>query len=119
MSTTTAEAPITSGSTNKVNLDPAKQNLPRIDVPKPLIGAHLPYWDGSVKAMQSMFFTKPPGYPGQAWHQDEIYIPTRDRTLCGAWVALDDATIENGCLYVIPKSHRSGYLYPQHPHTRD
>jgi len=26
---------------------------------------------------------------------------------------------ENGCLYVIPKSHRMGYLYPQRPHTRD
>ncbi len=84
-----------------------------------LLGAHLPYWDGSVKAMQSMFFTKPPGYPGQAWHQDELYIPTRDRSLCGAWVALDDATVENGCLYVIPKSHRHGYLYPQHPHNRE
>src|SRR6185503_7916204 len=52
----------------------------------------------NVKCMQSMLFVKPPGLPGQAWHQDEIYIPTRDRSLCGVWVALDDATIENGCL---------------------
>src|SRR5690606_21820527 len=43
--------------------------------------AHLPWWDGSVKCMQSMFFVKPPGFQGQAWHQDEIYIPTRDRSL--------------------------------------
>ena len=48
-----------------------------------MIAAHLPWWDGSVKCMQSMLFVKPPGFQGQAWHQDEIYIPTRDRSLCG------------------------------------
>jgi ectoine hydroxylase-related dioxygenase (phytanoyl-CoA dioxygenase family) len=82
-----------------------------------IIGAHLPWWDGSVKCMQSMLFVKPPGFQGQAWHQDEIYIPTRDRSLCGAWIALDDATIESGCLWVIPGSHRYGYLFPQHAHN--
>jgi phytanoyl-CoA hydroxylase len=82
-----------------------------------IVGAHLPFWDGSVKCMQSMLFVKGPGQPGQAWHQDEIYIPTRDRSLCGAWIALDDATVENGCLWVIPASHRSGYLYPQREHS--
>lgn len=81
-----------------------------------IAAAHLPYWDGSVKCMQSMLFVKPPGFQGQAWHQDEIYIPTRDRSLVGAWIALDDATIENGCLWVVPGSHRQGYLYPQRPH---
>ncbi len=82
-----------------------------------ITAAHLPYWDGSVKCMQSMLFVKPPQFQGQAWHQDEIYIPTRDRSLIGAWIAIDDATVENGCLYVIPASHRTGYLYPQHPHN--
>jgi hypothetical protein len=80
--------------------------------------AHLPWWDGSVKCMQTMLFVKPPGFQGQAWHQDEIYIPTRDRSLIGAWIAIDDASIANGCLWVIPGSHRSGYLYPQRPHGR-
>ena len=80
--------------------------------------AHLPasWWDGSVKCMQSMYFCKPPGMPGQAWHQDEIYIPTRDRSLVGAWYALDDANVENGCLWVIPGSHRNGMLYEQRAH---
>jgi ectoine hydroxylase-related dioxygenase (phytanoyl-CoA dioxygenase family) len=81
-----------------------------------IIAAHLPWWDGSVKCMQSMLFVKPPGFQGQAWHQDEIYIPTRDRSLCGAWIAMDEATIENGCLWVIPGSHRTGYLFPQRSH---
>lgn len=65
-----------------------------------------------VKAMQSMLFIKAEGKPGQAWHQDEYFIPTRDRSLTAAWVALDDATVENGCLWALPGSHRAGIIYP-------
>jgi phytanoyl-CoA hydroxylase len=70
----------------------------------------------NVKCMQSMLFFKAAGKPGQAWHQDEDYIPTRDRSLLGAWIALDDATIENGCLWIIPGSHRPGILWKQEWH---
>jgi ectoine hydroxylase-related dioxygenase (phytanoyl-CoA dioxygenase family) len=56
----------------------------------------------NVKAMQSMLFVKAPGKKGQAWHQDEYYIPTRDQSLVGAWIAIDDATVDNGCLWIIP-----------------
>jgi len=84
-----------------------------------LTGAHLPHWDGSAKAMQTMLFLKPPGMPGQAWHQDERFIPTRDRSLMGAWIALDDADVDNGCLWVLPRSHRPGRLYPTGPHGSD
>ncbi len=66
----------------------------------------------NVKMMQSMLFIKSEGKPGQAWHQDETHIPTRDRSLTAVWIALDDATVENGCLWVIPGSHRAGVLYP-------
>jgi phytanoyl-CoA hydroxylase len=66
----------------------------------------------NVKMMQSMLFIKSEGKPGQAWHQDETHIPTRDRSLTAVWIALDDATTENGCLWVIPGSHRAGVLYP-------
>ncbi len=66
-----------------------------------------------VKCMQSMLFIKSSGKPGQAWHQDEDFIPTRDRTLTGAWIAMDDATIDNGCLWIIPGSHKHGVLWPQ------
>ena len=71
----------------------------------------------NVKCMQSMLFIKASGKPGQAWHQDEFFIPTRDRSLTGAWIALDDATVENGCLWVIPGSHRHGIIWPQHKHN--
>lgn len=70
----------------------------------------------NVKCMQSMLFLKASGKAGQAWHQDEDFIPTRDRSLTGAWIALDDATVENGCLWVLPQSHRRGILWPQKFH---
>ena len=89
-----------------------------VDVLRRITGAHLPHWDGRVKCMQSMLFVKPPGLPGQAWHQDERFIPTRDRSLLGAWIAVDDATQENGCLWVLPGSHRNGYLWPTRAHDR-
>lgn len=74
------------------------------DVLTHIIGAN-------VKCMQSMLFVKAAGKPGQAWHQDEDFIPTRDRTLTGAWIALDEAKIDNGCLWVIPGSHKHGILW--------
>ena len=62
----------------------------------------------NVKCMQSMLFVKGPGKAGQSWHQDEFYIPTRDKTLTGVWIAIDDATVENGCLWIIPG--KPGYI---------
>ena len=70
----------------------------------------------NLKSMQSMLFIKAEGKPGQAWHQDEMFIPTRDRSLAAAWIALDDATVENGCLWVLPGSHRPGVIYPNREH---
>ena len=52
-----------------------------------------------VMALQSMLFFKQPGQPGQGYHQDSYYIPTFPDTLCGAWLALTPATLENGCLW--------------------
>ncbi|WOO41975.1 phytanoyl-CoA dioxygenase family protein [Rubellicoccus peritrichatus] len=83
---------------------------PLVEILKRTIGPN-------VKSMQSMLFIKAPGKPGQAWHQDEDFIPTRDRSLAGAWIALDDAVVENGCLWVIPGSHKPGILWPQYPHN--
>ena len=68
-----------------------------------------------VKCMQSMLFVKNAGKPGQAWHQDESFIPTQDASLTGVWIALDDATIDNGCLWVQPGSHATRHLWPSRP----
>ncbi len=70
----------------------------------------------NVKCMQSMLFIKASGKPGQAWHQDEYFIPTRDRSLVGGWLAMDAATVENGCLWILPGSHKRGIIYPHAGH---
>lgn len=55
-----------------------------------IAGAHLAHWDGAIKCCQSMLFVKGPGMPGQAWHQDERFIPTRDRSLVPTRTHTDD-----------------------------
>ncbi len=69
-----------------------------------------------IKSMQSMLFVKNAGKPGQAWHQDEFYIPTRDRSLAGVWIALDDARTDNGGLWMHPGSHKHGIIWPTRVH---
>jgi ectoine hydroxylase-related dioxygenase (phytanoyl-CoA dioxygenase family) len=78
----------------------------------PIVGVLTQLVGPDVKCMQSMLFVKNAGKPGQAWHQDETFIPTTDRSLIGAWIALDDATIDNGCLWIQPGSHAPGRLWP-------
>ncbi len=80
-----------------------------VDVARELIGPN-------VKCVHSVLFIKSAGEPGNAWHQDEFFIPSRDRSITTAWIALDDVTVENGCLHVIPGSHRAGVLYPMRRH---
>ncbi len=42
------------------------------------------------------------------WHQDGQYWPIRPRATVTVWIALDEVTIDNGCMRVIPGSHRMG-----------
>jgi len=57
-------------------------------------------------------FCKPAG-EGYAtpWHQDGHYWPIRPLATCTVWVALEPSTVENGCLRVIPGSHRARRLH--------
>lgn len=82
-----------------------------------VVGAYVPFWDGAYKCMQSMFVSKKPGGNGSPWHQDEHPIPTRDRSLTGVWMPLTDATLDNGCLWIIPDSHKSGIIYERYEHN--
>lgn len=66
-----------------------------------------------VLAMQTMLFLKPPGKPGQGWHQDSYYIPTHPDTLCGAWIAIDDCDERNGAMWFAKKSQHEP-VYPPH-----
>ncbi|MCH9675222.1 MAG: phytanoyl-CoA dioxygenase family protein [Gammaproteobacteria bacterium] len=48
------------------------------------------------------------------WHQDAQYWPIRPLQTVTTWVALDAASVENGCLRVLPGSHRSREIYAHH-----
>jgi phytanoyl-CoA hydroxylase len=57
---------------------------------------------------QSMYIFKNPKLGGAVHsHQDSTFLYTTPRQTClGLWLALDDATLQNGCLWVRPRSHR-------------
>lgn len=44
------------------------------------------------------------------WHQDNGYTPVEPEQYLTCWLALSDATIENGCIWALPGSHRQGTL---------
>jgi len=59
---------------------------------------------------QDMALLKPPHIGREKpWHQDHAYFDLPLETIVlGVWIALDEATTENGCMIVIPGSHRQG-----------
>jgi phytanoyl-CoA hydroxylase len=57
--------------------------------------------------IQSMYIFKHPGIGGEVGcHQDATFLYTEPPTVLGLWFALEDATIDNGCLWAIPGGHR-------------
>ena len=85
----------------------------RLAAVRPLLGSDL-------FCPNDLYFLKPPGSGRPiAWHQDSWYFrniyeasdgsPIEDASV-GTWLAIDDATVENGCLRVLPGSHRAGVV---------
>jgi phytanoyl-CoA hydroxylase len=59
--------------------------------------------------LQSMYIFKQPNIGGEVGcHQDSTFLYTEPIDIVGLWFALEDATIENGCLWVIPGGHKRG-----------
>ena len=73
---------------------------PRIDEVMTTLLGRSPY------AVQTMIYFKPPGSRGQALHQDNFYLKADPGTCVAAWMALDRVDEANGCLEVVPGSHR-------------
>ncbi|HLK59542.1 MAG TPA: phytanoyl-CoA dioxygenase family protein [Chthonomonadaceae bacterium] len=65
------------------------------------------YWNQSV-------FKGPDGSSQFPWHQDDGYTPVDPSPYLTLWLALNDATEENGCISVLPGSHKRG-LVPHRP----
>ena len=61
------------------------------------------YWDQSV-------YKQPNGAEPVLWHQDNGYTYTEPQAYLTCWIAITDATLENGCISVMPGAHRAGTL---------
>jgi ectoine hydroxylase-related dioxygenase (phytanoyl-CoA dioxygenase family) len=63
--------------------------------------------DGAVRFWHDQLFCKPAHHGGVvAWHQDYSYwTRTQPMQHLTCWIALDDSTVDNGCLYYVPGSH--------------
>lgn len=80
------------------------------DLVAPLLG-------DDIDVFQSQFIFKNAGAWGQPWHQDSYYFPFDCQPQVGVWLAISEATLENGCLSVLPGSHR-GPIHAHHPDLR-
>ena len=74
-----------------------------LDVVEDLLGPDL-------KLYGDQMFLKPPGGMEKTYHQDSPYFKIDPMALVSSWVAMDDVTLENGCLWVVPGSHEGGAL---------
>ncbi|XP_069101597.1 uncharacterized protein [Argopecten irradians] len=75
----------------------------------------------NIKAMHTMLINKPPDYPGMKssrhpMHQDLYYFPFRpaNRVVC-AWTAMEKVNRQNGCLVVVPGTHKGRLLQHDYP----
>jgi hypothetical protein len=76
-----------------------------LDLVEQVVGPDIILWGCQV-------FCKPAGDGMEVpMHQDGRYWPIRPLATCTAWVAIDDSRPENGCMRVIPGSHRRGQVY--------
>ena len=77
-----------------------------LDMVTQVIGEDVALWNSSFFAKPARIGTRTP------WHQDGEYWPIRPLATCSVWIAIDASTPENGCLRVIPGSHRAKELAP-------
>lgn len=82
-----------------------------LDMVEQLIGPNIALWNSS-------FFAKPAKVGSRTpWHQDGEYWLMRPLATCSVWIAVDESTEENGCLQVIPGSHRGRSLSKHHTNS--
>ena len=72
-----------------------------LDIVGQLIGCDIILWGSTL-------FCKPAGRGRIVpWHRDGRYWPIKPLATTSVWIAVDDATAQNGCLRVIPGSHKA------------
>ena len=63
---------------------------------------------GKPVGMQTQYYYCRPGTRGFSFHQDNYFVQAGQDRFASAWLALEDVTVENGALIVLPGSHREG-----------
>ncbi len=85
------------------DLDPVFSRFSRLPQLAALAG-ELGFADALL--LQSMYIFKQPRIGGEVgWHQDATFLYTEPLSVVGLWFALEDATLENGCLWALPGEH--------------
>ena len=65
-------------------------------------------WGPNVALLQSMALMKPPKTGEKRFHQDQAYFRLAPSRVAAYWIAVDDTDAENGCMHVVPGSHKAG-----------
>jgi ectoine hydroxylase-related dioxygenase (phytanoyl-CoA dioxygenase family) len=74
------------------------------------------YGGGDVQIFSDTVFMKPPRHGIEAApHQDTAFWPKLSPNAILFWMAIDPATIENGCLHIVPQSHRNDLSHHTDP----
>ena len=115
-------------TTGEHGTDPRGYALVNVMLPR----VYFPEWQGNVFERRAtsiaeqlcgegmvidfdQLLAKAPGHEEAVfhWHQDQAYwIDTDDRRTATCWLAVDDSTLDNGCMQFLPGSHRE----PVRPH---
>ena len=77
---------------------------------EPLLTAAADLLGPDIMLFGDQVFIKGPGGIEKTYHQDSAYFHIEPMAIATAWVALDDVNLENGCLWVVPGSHREGLV---------
>lgn len=75
--------------------------------------------DDEAILYQNQALIKPPKIGStKPWHQDNAYFSVKPlESVCGVWIAIDEATVKNGCMHMLKGQHKVGAL--RHEHKRD
>ena len=75
-------------------------------IPEILDAVSLLLGDDIIVWASNIFCKVGKGDKATPWHQDGLYWPMRPLRACSVWIAIDHSTSENGCLKIVPGSHK-------------
>tara|TARA_B100000029_G_C17455343_1_gene916503 strand:+ start:156 stop:965 length:810 start_codon:yes stop_codon:yes gene_type:complete len=84
-----------------------------LDIAEQLVGEDLILWGTTIFGKPARCGKETP------WHQDGDYYPIRPLETLTIWIAIDDTTVENGCMRYIPGSHKARKIFSHHWEEND